>query len=173
MATLQDVRKASHAQTSVTSRLCSEFMKYVNDLPEPGSATAQEVCSVLQAIVALQLKVESSVLDQCVVYLVNLVKRAPARVDAQYVSIFLLYCYKLRYMPQPAEASALLAHFVSLFSVLGKEPKTQEMSNTALAVAGLGVPHVAREVQSIASRLVSSPDANGQELCNLAWSMAC
>ena len=75
-------------------------------------------------------------------------------------------------MPQPAQASALLAHFVSLFSVPCREPNAQNMSNTALAVAGLGVPHVAQEVQSIASRVVSSPDANSQNLCNLAWSMA-
>ena len=75
-------------------------------------------------------------------------------------------------MPQPAQASALLAHFVSLFSVLGKEPDAQGMSSVALAVAGLGMQHVAQEAQSIASRVVKKPDVNSQTLCNLVWSMA-
>ena len=111
-------------------------------------------------------------LDKFFAYLVKLVQHAPAQVDAQNVSNSLLYCYKLRYMPQPAQAAALLAHFVSLFSGLGREPSAQGMSNTVVAVAGLGVPYVEHEVQSIASRVVSSPDANSQNLCNLAWSMA-
>ena len=171
MAALQDIR-ASHAEKSVTSRLCRQFMKYVCCPSQRGSATAQGVCRVLQGIVALELKVEPSTLDKASAYLVKLVQHAPAQVAAQHVSNYLLFCYKLRYMPQPARASALLAHFVSLFSVLGQEPNAQDMSNIALAVAGLGVQHVAQEVQSIASRLASSPDANSQNLCNLAWSMA-
>ena len=169
MAALQDVRQASNAEKSVTNRLCHQFMKCVG---ERGSATAQGVCSVLHGSFALDLKVELSTLDKRFAHLVSLVQHAPAQVVAQDVSNSLLYCYKLRYMPQPAQASALLAHFVSLFSVLGKEPDAQDMSNTALALAGLDVPHAAQELQSIASRIVNIPGVNSQELCNLAWSMA-
>ena len=46
------------------------------------------------------------------------------------------------------------------------------MSNTALAVAGLGVPYVAPEVKSLAIRVVNGPGVNSQDLCNLAWSLA-
>ena len=99
-------------------------------------------------------------------------QHAPAQVDAQAIANAWLYCYKLHYMPQPAKASALLAHFISLFSILGEEPNAQDMSNVALAVAGLGVQHVALDVQSIASRVVSGRGVNSQSLCNLAWSMA-
>ena len=172
MAALQDIRKASHAEKSVTSRLRSTFMHYVHDPSESGSATAQNVCSVLQGIVALELKVKPSTLHKFLAYIVQLVQHAPAQVPARNTSNILVYCYKLRYMPRPAQASALLAHFASLFSVSGKEPNAQDICNTALAVAGLGVQHVAQKVENTVSRVVSSPDANSQHLCSLAWSMA-
>ena len=152
--------------------MCSRFINYVHDPSEHGLATAQGVCSVLQGIVALDLQVQPSILNKLFAYLVQLLHRAPAQVDAQAVANAWLYCYKLRYMPQPAQASALLTHFVSLFSVPGREPSAQESSNTVLAVAGLGVPHVAQEIQSIASRVLNRPGVNSQSLCNLAWSMA-
>ena len=112
MAALQDIRKASHAQSFVTSRLCSQFMKYVGDPSVRGSATAQGVCSVLHGIVALELKVGPSNLDNISAYLVKLVQHVPDKVVAQEISSSLLYCYKLRYMPQPAQVSALLATFL-------------------------------------------------------------
>ena len=172
MAALQEIRKASDAEKSVTSRLCSHFMDYICDPSERGSATAQGVCNLLQVAVALELKVKPSTLDKLLAYLIKLVHHAPAQVEAQAVANAWLYCYKLRYMPQPAEAAGLLAYFVGLFSVQGKEPNAQNLGNTVLAVAGLGVPHVAQEVGSLAIRVVNEPGVNSQDLCNLAWSMA-
>ena len=64
MGILQDIRKASHAEKSVISRLCSQFMKHVSDPCVRGSATAQGVCNVLHCSVALELKVKTSTLDQ-------------------------------------------------------------------------------------------------------------
>ena len=79
MAALQDVRKASNAEKSVTIRLCHQFMKCVGERGH-GSATAQGVCSVLHGSSALDLKVEPSTLANVFAHLVSLVQHAPAQV---------------------------------------------------------------------------------------------
>ena len=88
MAALQDIRKASKAEKSVTSCLQSQFMHHVHEPSEIGSATGQNVCCVLQGIVALELKVKSSTLDKLSAYLVKLVQHAPGQVVAQNISNF-------------------------------------------------------------------------------------
>ena len=104
MAILQGFTKVSDAAKRIVYRLCSHFMKHVNEPSKRNSATAQNTCCVLHGYVALELKVTPSMLDKLFAYLVKVVQHAPDKVDAQTVSNSLLYCYKLRYLALHASA---------------------------------------------------------------------
>ena len=157
VATLKDVRQPQHVDMALVSALCTQFAACVNSRLAGRPANGQDVSNVLWAAAILGLRPDTTVLDKLCAYLVFLAERpsAQANLTAQGVANSLSSFYKMRYLPKPAHLSSLLAHFKSLLTVQGGQPKPQEISTVILAVAGLGSEQSSRVVRDLACCLMS------------------
>lgn len=115
-------------------------------------------------------------LDKLCAYLVHLTQQpsTKATVTAQHVSNTLWSFHNMCHSPKPAHLSSLLAHFCSLLAIQNRQPRSQSISNTLLAMAGLGCEQPSHVVKDLAHRVLVTDRADlvPQHLCNTVWSLA-
>lgn len=161
-------------EATVLHKLYAHLVQLIQHPVTQATVTSQAVSNALWAAATLELRLEALALDRLCAQLVQLVQQpsTKARVDGQVVANALWSFYKLRHSPEPARLSSLLAHFCNLFTLQGRQPKSQAISNVVLAMAGFGQSsHV---VEDLAHRLLITDRADlvSQEVCNVIWSLA-
>ncbi len=137
----------------------------------------QAVANILHSLVALPAVAPSiEVLDAlCKRFKVLLNSRQTYELpDAQSIANTMWALSKLKHAPSDELVMSMVGRMVALCSVLGQQPRPQQVSNILLACAQLRLPVKQADTDSLAPFLLSSNRWQGdqQAYTNTAWSLA-
>lgn len=121
VATLKDAGHLAPTDVAVINAMCANFMAFVHSPITRRPATSQSVSNLLWVAATLDVGLTATVLNKLCAYLVYLVQQTSTNFGAQEVFNAWSF-YKMRHSPEPAQVSALLAHFTSMFANKGKQP---------------------------------------------------
>ena len=176
LLSLAKLGHSSAAATEVVDSVCLHFVRLTRHSDARQQPKAQKCANLLWALATMGLSATSEVVESVCWHCVHLTRHPDAKQQptAQAVANLVWALAQLKHVPSHDVVTAIFCHFVALCRTPGSQPTSQNISNSLLACAELGLRVTPACIETLLQHFlkmhVSTVDY--QHCCNVAWTLA-